>query len=62
MAAHYRLRPFTGLTDAEMSDRTGYPINVICARRSDLKCVPCGKRMGPHNVNVNAWTLPAEDA
>lgn len=58
MAAYYNHRGPSGLTDAEMSERTGYPVNVVCARRSDLKCVPCGKRDGGKGVMVTAWTLP----
>jgi hypothetical protein len=62
MAMHYRMRPFSGYTDCEMHDTTGFEINAICGRRSDLGCVPCGKRRGAHGVMVVAWTLPAEGA
>jgi hypothetical protein len=57
MAELYRRHQFSGVTDAEMTDYTGYPANVVCARRSDLQCVEIGRRMGKHGVMVKAWTL-----
>ncbi len=58
LAAHYRKHAFSGLGDFEMVRLTGYPINVVCARRADLKCVAVGKIIGPCGVTVNTWALP----
>lgn len=46
-----------GFTDHEMHEVTGYPINVITARRNAIGCKPVGKRMGPHGVVVTAWEM-----
>ncbi len=61
MAWHYRRNAFSGVADFEMVRLTGYPINVVCARRSDLGCVAVGKITGPCGVTVNTWALPTED-
>ena len=58
MAEIYRRHGFSGVTDAEMVDYTGYPINIVNARRSDLGCIKVGTRPGKHGVDVAAWALP----
>lgn len=59
MAGHYQRYRSTGLTDHEMHDVTGYPINVINARRNELRARKIGVRMGPCGVRVSVWTLEA---
>lgn len=56
----YEQHAFGGLTDSEVSELTGWPANVVCARRNSLSVVPCGRRMGPHNVSVQVWALRRE--
>jgi hypothetical protein len=61
MARFYRQCPRYGIADFQMVRLTGFPINIICARRSDLGCVAVGKITGPYGVEVNTWALPGED-
>ena len=57
LTAQYRRHAFAGVTDHEMSEATGLPINVICARRNELGAIKIGTRMGRHGVRVTAWAL-----
>ncbi len=47
-----------GVTDHEAKAMTGLEINVINARRNELKAVKVGRRRGPKGVTVTAWALP----
>lgn len=53
----YRRHP-EGVCDADMVRITGFPINVVTARRNDMACVKVGTRKGRFGVNVAAWALP----
>jgi hypothetical protein len=54
----YARHAVTGVTDHEAHDMTGLDINVICARRNELKAVKVARRRGPKGVSVTAWALP----
>lgn len=53
----YVSHPVHGVTDHEAHEATGLDINVICARRNELKAVNLGRRMGHRGVPVTAWGL-----
>ncbi len=57
MMAQYVASGRNGTSDGEMCAITGLPVNIVCARRSELSVVALTRRMGANGVRVTAWGL-----